>query len=91
VEPSPQCFSVYCAPSLAPGSLWCSFGSKAYYLTNLILVTSITLISCLVSLPVRSATQSTIISSASSQAGMAVGAGEVIKDAKYQNIGNNIQ
>ena len=69
-------------------------GSKAFHLTNLIL-TYTTLIFILASRPayfdlsVRSTTQSAVISSASSQAGVAAAVGEIAKDTQYQDVVND--
>ena len=69
-------------------------GSKAFHLTDLVLATYTTLTFHLgrpayFDLSVRSTTQSAVISSASSQAGVAAAVGEIAKDNQYQDIVND--
>ena len=69
-------------------------GSKAFHLTNLVLATYYHPDFHLgrpayFDLSVRRTTQSAVISSASSQAGMAAAVGEIAKDTQYQDIVND--
>ena len=83
-DPMSQCFGHQA------GSPWCSSGARLI-IWPISSWWHITLISCLYfDLFVRSTTQSVVISSISSQTGVAAAAaGEVIKDIKYQDIVNN--